>query len=56
FDIGKIIDLLEKLKINEAFLKRWQAYSRKNLYAKDITFEEVLDNGIKMVEKIKNEN
>ena len=34
FDIGKIIDLLENLKTNEAFLKRWQAYSRKNLYAK----------------------
>jgi putative abortive infection protein len=56
FDIGKIIDLLESLKTNEAFLKRWQAYSRKNLYAKDITFEEVLDNGIKMVKKIKNED
>lgn len=53
FDIDKIIDLLENLKTNEAFLKRWQAYSRKNLYAKDITFEEVLDNGIKMVKKMK---
>lgn len=56
FDLGKIIDLLENLKTNEAFLKRWQAYSRKNLYAKDITFEEVLDNGIKMVKKLKNED
>ena len=56
FNIGKIIDLLENLKTNEVFLKRWQAYSRKNLYAKDITFEEVLDNGIKMVKKIKNED
>ena len=54
FDIDKIIDLLKNLKTNEAFLKRWQAYSRKNLYAKDITFEEVLDNGIKMVKKMKN--
>lgn len=32
FDIDKIIDLLENLKTNEAFLKRWQAYSRKNIY------------------------
>ena len=54
FDIDKIIDLLKNLKTNEAFLKRWQAYSRKNLYAKDITFEAVLDNGIKMVKKMKN--
>ena len=35
FDIGKITDLLESLKTNDAFLKRWQSYSRKNLYAKD---------------------
>lgn len=54
FNIAKIIDLLENLKTNEAFLKRWQVYSRKNLYAKDITFEEVLNNGIKMVKRLKN--
>ena len=53
FDIDKIIDLLENLKTNEAFLKRWQAYSRKNIYAKEITFEEVLKNGIKMLRKMK---
>ena len=56
FDIGKIIDLLESLKTNEAFLKRWQAYSRKNLYDIDITLEEVLDNVIKMVIKINNDD
>lgn len=53
FDIDNIIDLLENLKTNETFLKRWQAYSRKNLYAKDLTFGEVLDNGIEIVEKMK---
>ncbi|WP_268878330.1 hypothetical protein [Peptostreptococcus porci] len=41
------------MKTNEAFLKRWQAYSRKNIYAKEITFEEVLKNGIKMLRKMK---
>lgn len=56
FDIDKIIDLMKNLKINEAFLKRWQAYSRKNLYARDITFEEVLDNGIKLIKKMKKFN
>lgn len=44
------------MKTNDAFLKRWQSYSRKNLYAKDVTFEEVLDSGIKMVKKMRNEN
>lgn len=52
-DIDKIIDLLENLKTNEAFLKRWQAYSKKNIYAQDIAFEEVLDNGIKMIKRMK---
>ena len=53
FDLEKIINLLENLKTNEAFLQRWQAYSRKNLYIKDITLEEVLNNGIKLVGKMK---
>ena len=56
FDIGKIINLLENLKTNEIFLKRWQAYSKKNLYAKDITFAEVLYNGIKMMKKMKSDD
>lgn len=52
-DIDEIIGLLEDLKTNEAFLKRWQAYSKKNIYAQDIAFEEVLDNGIKMIKRMK---
>lgn len=53
FDIDKIINLLENLKKDEVLLKRWNSYSNKNLFAKGITFEEVLNNGIKLLIKIK---
>lgn len=52
FDLSKIINLLESLKTNEGFLKRWKSYSSKNLYATGITFEEVIDNGIEIVRKM----
>ncbi|MGF3227406.1 nucleotidyl transferase AbiEii/AbiGii toxin family protein [Facklamia sp. P12932] len=52
FDTDKIISLMEMLKTDEAFLKRWQAYSKKNLYARDIKFEDAIDNGINIIEKI----
>lgn len=53
FNIDSIIKLLEDLKTNETFLKRWEAYSRKNIYANDLTFKEILDNSIKMIKKMK---
>lgn len=49
----KIIALLESLKTNEAFSIRWRAYSKKHIYAKDIDFIEILDNNIKLIEKLK---
>lgn len=54
FDIYKIINLLENLKTSEVFLKRWQAYSNKNPFAKGISFEEVMNNCIKMVNIMNN--
>lgn len=53
FNIEKIISLMNELKTNEAFLKRWLAYSKKNIYVYDISFEEVLENGIKIIERMK---
>lgn len=52
FDIDKILNLLEKLKNNDAFLKRWQAYSKKNLYAEGIEFDKVLDDGMKIIKEM----
>lgn len=52
-DVDKIIAFMEELKINETSLKRWKSYLKKNIYANDISFEEVLDNGIKIISKIK---
>ena len=43
------------LKTDKAFLYRWNSYSKKNLYARDIKFEDVIDNGINIIEKIKNQ-
>lgn len=56
FNRNKIMELMESLKTNTAFLKRWEAYSKKNVFARDIDFEEVLDNGIKIIEKIEETN
>ena len=55
FDIDKIISLMRVLKTDQAFLDRWNSYSKKNLYARDIKFEDVTDNGINIIEKIKNQ-
>lgn len=52
-DADKIIAFMEELKTNETSLKRWKAYLKKNIYANDISFEEVLGNGIKIISKIK---
>lgn len=52
-DVDKIISFMEELKTNETSLTRWKAYLKKNIYANDISFEEVLENGIKIISKIK---
>lgn len=52
-DVDKIISFMEELKTNETSLTRWKAYLKKNIYVNDISFEEVLENGIKIISKIK---
>lgn len=52
FNVDKIIALLEELKSDERFLNNWKAYSSKNSYTKGVTFEDVVKNGIKLVEKM----
>lgn len=54
FSTEKIINLLEKLKLNDMFLQRWESYSAKNFHAKEIKFEEVINNCIKIIELINN--
>lgn len=46
---------MRMLKTDQAFLDRWNSYSKKNLYARDIKFKDVIDNGINIIEKIKNQ-
>lgn len=56
FEIDKIIEFLKSLKTNQTFLKRWIAFSNKNIYARKIEFEEILDNAINLIAKIKDIN
>ena len=46
---------MRMLKTDQAFLYRWNSYSKKTLYVRDIKFEDVIDNGINIIEKIKNQ-
>ena len=46
---------MRMLKTDQAFLYRWNSYSKKNLNARDIKFEDVIDKGINIIEKIKNQ-
>ena len=53
--MDKTIILIRMLQPAQAFIYRWNSYSKKNLYARDIKFEDVIDNGINIIEKIKNQ-
>lgn len=46
---------MRMLKTDQVFLYRWNSYSKKNLYARYVKFEDVIDNGINIIEKIKNQ-
>ncbi|WP_311479860.1 nucleotidyl transferase AbiEii/AbiGii toxin family protein [uncultured Anaerococcus sp.] len=54
FDTGKIINFMEELKTDKVFLSRWKAYINKNIFAKDLEFEDALNNGIKIVRLMDN--
>ncbi len=40
---GDIINALIKIKDSEILKRRWESYSRKNNYAKDVSYEEVIE-------------
>ena len=40
---GNIINILTKIKDSEILKIRWESYSRKNNYAKDISYEDVIE-------------
>lgn len=40
---GNIIDTLTKIKDSEILRNRWELYSRKNSYAKDVSYEEIIE-------------
>lgn len=53
FIIDSIINLISKLKSEKDIRIRWKNYQRRFRYAEEISFDEVIDTVIEMVEKIK---
>ena len=53
FIIDSIIDLISKLKSEKDIRIRWKNYQMRFRYAEEISFDEVIDTVIEMVEKIK---
>lgn len=51
--IGSIIDLISKLKSEKDIRIRWKNYQMRFRYAEEISFDEVIDTVIEIVEKIK---
>jgi hypothetical protein len=49
FELMKISKLLEELRTDETFLKRWKSYSQKNIYVKGITFDEVIGSALCLI-------
>jgi len=52
FDPVKILELLERLKRDDSFLKSWEAYSKKNSYVRGISFEAVIIDAMKLINKM----
>jgi len=52
FDAVKIKELLERLKRDDSFLKRWKAYTKKNNYVQGISFEAVILDAIKLINEM----
>lgn len=52
FNSSKIRDLLIRLKYEEVFLMRWESYVNKNAYVGGVEFKDVIDNALKLIDKI----
>lgn len=52
FDLVKIQELLERLKVDDSFQKRWNAYAKKNNYIHGLSFEAVILDAIRLINKM----
>lgn len=53
FNNEKIIGILQVLKSERDIRKRWQSYQKRFNYAQGISFDDIIDTLIKLIEKIK---
>ncbi|MEA3423587.1 MAG: nucleotidyl transferase AbiEii/AbiGii toxin family protein [Bacillota bacterium] len=51
-DYQKMLVLLEKLKLDVEQERRWRNFTKKNVYAQDISFETVFDNCLAFVDRL----
>lgn len=54
FDIKLIHELLQSLKKDSSFITRWKAYRKKNSYVGNITFNEVVDTAVLLLQEMSN--
>lgn len=54
FNLEKLRSLLESIKDDQSFLDRWRAYARKNNYVGEITFADVINSAIQLVDGASN--
>ncbi|AEV29438.1 hypothetical protein SpiGrapes_1631 [Sphaerochaeta pleomorpha str. Grapes] len=52
FDVVKILELLERLKRDDSFLKHWKVYTKKNNYVQGISFEAVILDAMKLINEM----
>ena len=52
FDLVKIQELLERLMVDDSFQKRWNAYAKKNNYVHGLSFEAVILDAIRLINKM----
>lgn len=54
FNLGKLKELLEQLRKDKIFVGRWKVYAKKNYYANDLNFEDIIDEILKLINKMEN--
>ncbi len=52
FNLVKIQELLERLMVDDSFQKRWNAYAKKNSYVHGLSFEAVILDAIRLINKM----
>lgn len=51
-NVVKIQELLERLKQDDSFMKRWNAYAKKNNYVQGVSFEAVILDAMKLINEM----